>query len=440
MIRALLSICLAAGLLAAPAAAEEIPPHGWSIRYSSNSFYLTRPDLPNIEIAVVDDIRPDLTQAEKFERLKTFFAERARCPSLAKAKTQGGFAGMVADSKGPDVRCHLFAMGHWQEGALQAALVVNNAVEENELLGGVGEGKRIVRQGHVGKAIDEDLRQFFSMRYEMGSKGVSPAEVRQRLTAEGYAGLVPDTHKPQYMLRLKRRGSGDRIDSILYEDLPSMVLFGDPAGGQGVPCVDWDPSLFQPADTGFDFGPRDNCRRWQWRWPDEDKAKGKRPQIRDQGAHKPWLRDFIPFAYGGPRMDIVEAYKPFAKGARLDLVIGIQRKTVIRDVIEGRRPASALEPNALALRGDGRFFAGLVRSATLEGGQTDGPVQGQYYLDGHSITLLLDSGRVIHGFIGWLPYTDAQGKTEQALTHRSAVNLNGHLHSGWCTIQAGNCD
>ena len=440
MKKAILSLCLATGLFAGPAAAEEIPPHGWSIRYSSNSFYLTRADLPKIEIAVVDDVRPDLTEAEKFEFLKGFFAERARCPSLAEAETSASFAGMAADSAGPDIRCHLFAMGHWQEGGLQVALMVNNAVEENKLLGGVGEGKRIVRNGHVGQEIDRDLRQFFSMRHELGSKGVPVAALKQQLTAEGYAGLVPEGHKPQYMLRLKPRVGNDRINSILYEELPSMVLFGTPTGGVGTPCVDWDPGLFEPADTGFSFGPRDRCRRWQWRWPEQDKASGRRPQIRDQGAHEPWLRDFIPFEYGGPRMDIVEAYKPFARGARLDLVVGIQRTTVIRDVVEGRKPVSELEPNALALRPDGRFYAGLVRSATLPGGQTDGPVQGQYYLDGHSVTLLLDSGQVIHGFIGWLPFTGKDGKTETTLTHRSAINLNGHLHYGWCDIRKGVCD
>ncbi|WP_290483143.1 hypothetical protein, partial [Hyphomonas sp. UBA3601] len=65
------SFCVAAGMAvlatALPtASAQDIPMAGWTVEVSPNSIYLTRPDLPGINVGIVSDVRPNLTHEEKF--------------------------------------------------------------------------------------------------------------------------------------------------------------------------------------------------------------------------------------------------------------------------------------------------------------------------------------------------------------------------------------
>ncbi|EAQ98729.1 hypothetical protein [Congregibacter litoralis] len=415
-------------MMLSPAGAQDIPPHGWTIRYSQNSLYLTRPDLPNIRVAVVSDIREELSQDEKFEHVKTFFAERANCPSLAKAETNKAMSGFSARSAGAVARCKLISMAHWVKGGLQTALILNEAVNEDKLLGGIPSRRSISANGYIANAIQQDIVQFFITRYQIAQSKMPIEQVKAQITAEGLASLYPHQHKPQNIVRLTADNGIDAISNALVTGAYALMLFPkrkQDAHATAVPCMQWDAKLFQPYKIESPWHEAQECERWFWKWKDGQKGKGI--EIRTLSRSDPWVsRGFIVENIKKGRLSIGQLYKPFAKGQRLDLKIGGTRNTMHK-IVDGGRALSTLAPYELILLPDGRFMAGTLRASSLPDGKTSGPAQGQYYFDGHAVTLLLDSGHVIYGFAGWLPYKD-----ETNLTFRSIVNINGWIYTTYC--------
>jgi len=416
--------------------AQDIPPTGWTIQYSTNSLYLTRPDLPNISVAVVSDIREELSQEEKFEHVKKFFAERASCPSLAKVETQKAMSGFSAISAGAEARCKLISMGHWVKGGLQTALILNKAVKENKLLGGIPTGDTISGKGYIGNVIHQDIVQFFMTRYQIAQSKMPIEQVKAQMTAEGLASLYPNEHKPQHIVRLTSYNGIDAISHAAVTGAYALMLFPkrkQDAYATAMPCMQWDAKLFQPYKTQAPWHIANKCGRWFWQWKDGEKAKGI--EIRTLTKSDPWVsKDFKLENIEKNRLSIGEMYKPFKKGQRLDLKIGGTRNTM-HQIVEGGRDLSTLAPYELMLLPDGRFMAGTLRASSLSGGKTSGPVQGQYYFDGHAVTMLLDSGHVIYGFAGWLPYKD-----EKELTFRSIVNINGWIYTTYCRDRMKICE
>ena len=394
------------------ATAQEFPPPGWSIRYSTNSFYLTRADLPTIQIAVVSDIRPDLSQDEKFENMKGFFAERAGCPSLANAETTNSFAGYSANSAGAAVRCRLIAMGHWQEGGLQAALMLNEEVRDNAETGGVADEWLLSDEGYVGEKLQQTVVDFFTMRYQIGERGLTVDQVREQLSAEGYATMVPEAHRPVQMRALL---SSDR--SLTSGAVLLYPRRGTAPHGAAVTCADWDPALFEPYLDAFATTPSAACDWFYWRWQDEEQTI---PEFRAPYSES-WNATHLTVPRVNRSYSVGDTYFPFEAGDLPDIRIGVSEE-VAEAVLDGSQPVTDLDPNALVLRPDGRFAAGLVLSATVQGGRTAGPVRGEYSLDGHGVTLLLESGRVVYGVAGWLP---VYPWGSESLESDRVVNLNG---------------
>lgn len=416
--------------------AQEIPPHGWSIQYSQNSLYLTRPDLPNIRVAVVSDVREELSQDEKFDHVKTFFAERADCPSLAKAETTKSMGGFSAKSEGVSARCKLISMGHWVKGGLQSALIMNEGVKEDKLLGGVPTRKTIADDGYTAKAIHQDIVQFLMTRYQIAQSKMPIDKVKAQITAEGLAGLYPSTHKPEYLVRLTSDDGYDAITDARLSGAYALALFpkrDKDAYASAHACMQWDPKLFSPYISETPWHEANNCQRMFWRWVDG--KKGSKVEVRDLSSKSKWLSQGLTVAHiNGKKLSTGALYKPFNKGQRPDLKLGGSRKTMDA-LVSGSRPLSSMHPFELVLRPDGRFMAGTLRASSLSGGKTRGPVQGQYYFDGHAATFLLDSGQVVYGFVGWLPYKD-----EKTLSFRSVLNINGWIYTSYCRDSVKNCD
>lgn len=408
--------------------AQDIPPHGWTIQYSQNSLYLTRPDLPNIRVAVVSDIREELSQDEKFEHVKAFFAERANCPSLAKAETKKAMSGFSAKSAGVVARCKLVSMGHWVKGGLQTALILNEAVNEDKLLGGIPRRRSIPSNGYIANVIHQDIVQFFMTRYQIAQSKMPIEQVKAQMTAEGLASLYPQEHKPQNIVRLTADNGIDAISNALVTGAYALVLFPkrkQDASATAVPCMQWDAKLFQPYKTESPWHEAQACSRWFWQWKDGQRANGI--EIKTLTRSDDWVsKSFQLKNIEKNRLSIGEIYKPFKKGQRLDIKIGGTRNTM-HQIVDGGRALSTLAPYELMLLPDGRFMAGVLRASSLSDGKTSGSAQGQYYFDGHAVTLLLDSGHVIYGFAGWLPYKD-----ETELTFRSIVNINGWIYTTYC--------
>ncbi|WP_300394208.1 hypothetical protein [Henriciella sp.] len=417
------------GLALSFAQAQDIAPPGWTISYSSNSLYLTRPDLPDIRVAVVSDVRPELTQEEKFEFIKTFFTERADCPSLAQAETHKSFAGYSATSAGASARCKLISMGHWEKGGLQSAMILNEAVEENKILGGVPTRGVVSDRGHTAEAIHQDIVEFLMTRYQIAESKTPFEQVRAQITVDGLASLYPQEHKPAHLVRLRADNGLDAITHAGLTGAHALLLFPERQEDSRIsafPCMQWDPAMFDPYDTTRTPWHKDNnCERYVWRWKEGDPANGI--EIRTLSKSAKWFSEHFTLENDEKKkLSIGEFYKPFEAGQRLDLRIGTTRKTMDQ-LLDGRRQLSSLESYGLILQPDGRFMAGTVLSSTLEGGKTSGPVQGQYHFDGHAVTLLLDSGEVIYGFGGWLPY-----ENEETMSYRSVININGWIYTAYC--------
>lgn len=426
------------GLALGHSAAEEIAPHGWSIQYSSNSLYLTRPDLPEIQVAVVSDVRPDLSQDEKFENAKTFFGNRADCPSLASTETQKSFAGYFAASKRPqdgfEPRCKLQAMGHWQEDGLQMALILNHAVHEGAAGTATGSPQNRATETYSVEAISQDITEFMMTRYQLAESGVSTAEIKSQLSPEWFAQQVPQSHKPSYMIRLARKL--DAIETIIGGDLPAVLLFEETLDGEtsrfAIPCADWDPAMFDPSEDGLVARqPLQSCDLRGWNWSNDDRTN---PVVFYKSQEE---RRNAPFVVEANK-NLFEAgyYRPLPRGSNLDLRIGTIQRAGLDGILSGERPLSDLGSHELALLPDGQFLAGSLRSATLENGRIEGPIQGKYHFDGHTVTFVLDSGRVIHGFAGWLenedPLMTPPSETDGILDDNAIININGWIYSSYC--------
>lgn len=407
----------------AAAIPANVPPHGWSIRYSANSMHLTRPDLPDIEVLAVSDIRPDIPQDQKFEAAKTFFADRGKCPALASAQTQRSFAGYSAMDDERSPRCHLIAMGHWKKDGLQVALILKKA-----------SSTRPRKNSYIYQAIVQDVNAFFTLRYQAGNAGKA-----LQPSAEEYAKLVPSDHKPVRMLRLKDGTDvyralvgtlGNEPSPPKMKPVPAVLLFekqDEPSYASR--CLTWDPAMYAP-DSVMPYHAENDCFGFVWRWKEDE--EGKVIETRDVRSAKWDGENIVP---GEPFLETDGLYQPFDKGIRLDLRLGRDREHVSK-VANGTLPISELDPHDLILRPDGKFAAGRLYSATLEGGKTDHPVSGQYYFDGHVVTLRLDSGHVIHGFTGWLPHKVRRdifpSTTEETISFQSAININGWLYFWSC--------
>lgn len=428
-------------LVAATSPANEFPPPGWSINYSTNSFSLTRPDLPGIQISIIDDLRTDLPQAEKFERLKAFFAQRTQTPSLAEAETQNAFAGFSAHSKGPNVRAKLLAMGHWQEGGLQAALVLNRAVEDSIENGGIAQYETLDDEGYLAEKIHMVLVAFLMQRYEIGTHGLPPETVKQNLTPARYAAGIPQDRKPSHMLRLVPQKGSDSIASILYQDAPTLLLFGKGKADtlpRATATNAWDPSLFDPYKKDFFHGTDSPIAAMHWRWKDESKSK---IEIRGDTEKARWRTYYTENDSPINSMRTADAYHPLPSPGPFDLSIAFNPETAA-EIAAGTRPFSELDSREIIFLSNGHFAAGELHSETLPEGKSPGAVVGRYHFDGYNATFVLSSGKVVHGFAGWLPPQDIveNGKSikgsrsgkPQELNECATININGWIYSTYC--------
>jgi len=227
----------------------ELVPAGWTMRTSANSIYFTRPDIPNVQVGFVNDLRPGLSQDQKFEAAKAFFAERAGCPALASAETEKSFGAYTAFDDAQAPRCFLTAMGHWREGGLQVSLILNETPDAGPK---PGDG--------VFEAILEDILQYSMFRYEVGDQ-----EVEVNLPPEAYAKGVDPDHKPVRILSFVDESApflraitaieimnlepGDPIPRRDESFRPLLLFAGSGTGSEqlGSLCTDWDPGLFSPA-------------------------------------------------------------------------------------------------------------------------------------------------------------------------------------------------
>lgn len=399
----------------------EFPPHGWSIAVGKNSFYLRRPDLRHLQVGIVDDVRDGLSHEEKFESAKKFFAERAKCPELASAQTVKSFAGFSATDHPDTPRCYLLAMGHWTKDGLQIALISNTK-------SAVGPKP----DTFTFEAIVEDVAEMFMVRYMSQERGENPNP-----TVQKYANSIPVAHKPVEMMRLSIENNLylEALESLAVahgtdgptrrDYLAEMLLFRvdqETGVGSGTMCADWDPSFFAPG-VYMQYHARNGCKPFAWR--SQPGAVGDAIEVR-RGAGAWTSPEKFALAEKEVAYGRAGRYRPFRKGGAFDLTLG-ESVDRVRKVAAGELPYTALGPRDIALTADGRFMLGRLESSTLVGEETQKPVQGAYYFDGHTVTLLLDGGRVVHGFAGWVPF-----KEESAVPIKVAVNINGVLYYSVC--------
>ncbi|KCZ89473.1 hypothetical protein [Hyphomonas johnsonii] len=408
---------LSCGVAAAQGAPEIVPP-GWAMRVSTNSVYLTRPDMPQIQVAIVNDVRPELTQEEKFESAKAYFADRAHCPALAQAETQGSFAGLFASDDPVRPHCRLIGMGHWVKDGLQMAVIVNS----QPALGPKADS-------YAYQAITQQIVELFTLRYQLSQSDQTPTP-----TAEGYARSIPRGHKPVMIVDMVRSQLTELFMTAAWEPVGNhtAMLFAresDTAPAWGSHCLDWDPTLFAPGDI-LVHDKTGQCLPFLWRWKDgrengtvEARGMGQ-PEWKSLRAFE---ADFNHFDEDS-RIEMVRAYRPFKKGTALDVAFG-EDTSVLKKVAAGTLPAAALGKHDIILAPDGKFIAGTVRSATLPGGKAEGGVTGSYYVDGHAMTLLLDNGHVVEGFAGWLDAAQPAGLAPPVagatFSNSSSLNING---------------
>lgn len=420
-------MAVVAGFLPA-ANAQDIPMAGWTVQVSPNSIYLTRPDLPGINVGIVSDVRADLTQQEKFEYVKGFFAKRADCPSLANSETVTSFAGFSAKSEGPTARCTLISMGHWEEGGLQSALILDEAVKEDKILGGVPSASSAMSVTALSDKIVQDIAEYLMGRYQVAEAGMTGEQVRAAMSAQGLAKRISADHKPVGMVRMVHGRGYDAVTHAGEEETQTLLLFPkrpQDAAASAITCMSWDAALFDPYDVEAPWKKARGCKRFFWR------GSADNLDLKDRSTRKDWSGASLEL--DGRDYRTAETYRKFAKGSALDLRIGLGRAR-FDEILSGSRPMSELQSREILFLPDGRFMAGYVRASSLPGGGTAGPVAGQYHFDGHVVTLLLDSGEVVYGHAGWFP---ANGAT--ALDHRAIVNINGWVYNSFCRDSLNNC-
>lgn len=410
------------------ASAQDVPMAGWSVKVSPNSIYLTRPDLPGINVGIVSDVRPDLTPQEKFDYVKGFFAGRADCPSLANSETKTSFAGFSARSGGPVARCTLLSMGHWEEGGLQSALILDETVKENKILGGVPSGPSAMSISVLSNKIMQEVIEYLMGRAQVSEAGMTGDQVRAAMSAQGLAKRISPDHKPVGMVRMIDGGGFDSVSFAGKEETRTLLLFpkrAQDSAASAITCMNWDAALFDPYEVESPWKDMLGCERYFWRGSPDDL------DLKDLSTGGDWSGASLKrgkFTYRK-----AETYRKFAKGAALDFRIGIGRAR-FDEVLTGDLALSELQPRDILFLPDGRFMAGHVRASSLPGGGTEGPVAGEYNFDGHVVTLLLDSGEVVYGHAGWFP-----GKGASGLDHKAVVNINGWVYTSYCRDSWDNC-
>lgn len=410
------------------ASAQDIPMAGWTVEVSPNSIYLTRPDLPGINVGIVSDVRPNLTHEEKFEYVKGFFAGRADCPSLANAETKTSFAGFSARSGGPVARCTLLSMGHWEAGGLQSALILDEAVKEDKILGGVPSGPSAMSISVLSNKIMQEVIEYLMGRAQVSEAGMTGDQVRAAMSAQGLGKRVSPDRKPVGMVRMIDSGGFDAVSFAGKDETQTLVLFpkrSQDFAASAITCMNWDAALFDPYEVESPWKVMLGCERYFWRGSADDL------DMKSLSRSSDWTG--ASFERGRFTYRKAETYRKFAKGELLDLRIGIGRAR-FDEVLTGNLPLSELQPRDILFLPDGRFMAGHVRASSLPGGGTEGPVAGQYYFDGHVVTLLLDAGEVVYGHAGWFPGEGATGQD-----HRAVVNINGWVYTSYCRDIWKNC-
>lgn len=408
------------GEAAAQAPVPELTPAGWTMRISTNSIYFTRPDIPNVQVAFVNDIRAGLAPAEKFESAKEFFAQSAGCPNLATAETQESFGGLSAFDDAEAPRCSLIGLGHWREGGLQIALVLNEMPSAGPRPG-----------DDVFDGIMTDMVRYAMYRYQVGDTGEEVS-----LPVEAYAGEVSPSDGPSHILNFVDEAEAfeeamTALEILNHESgtpfprrdgaLRPVLLFaasGSPARQLGSLCTDWDPGMFSPAAM-MTYHARNNCQRFEWRW--KDGVENSEVEVKPIAGDWLPLTDHMKAERTGVRA--AEPYRKLYRGRTYDLQISYDPINMGR-VVRGESPITELGPNDAILTSDGRITLGHLESATLPELDPDvgfyRPVTGAYFFAGHVVTIKLDDGRVVHGFGGWLP-----GDGEEEFGKGSTLMING---------------
>jgi len=405
---------------AAQAPVPELTPAGWTMRVSTNSIYFTRPDLPNIQVGFVNDIRPQPDREGKFESAKNVFARSAGCPDLATAETEGSFGGYLAYDDAEAPRCYLVGLGHWREGGMQLALVLNETPSAGPK---PGDG--------VFDAIIRDIVQYALYRGEVGD-----TDQEVSLPVEAFAGNLSPDDGPAHILsfvddeaafaeamtalEILNAEPGDALPRRDTQFRP--VLLFDGSGGSarrfGSLCADWDPGFF-PPDAITRYHADSDCFRFEWRW--KDGAEGGEVEVKPIGGDWMPLTEHLREERGSATAGV--PYRPFYRGRTHDLKLGHLPATLGR-VARGELPITELGPNDAILTADGRIMLGHLEAASLPdpepSGATYRPVAGTYFFAGHLITLKLDDGHVVRGFGGWLP-----GDGEEQPGEGSTLMING---------------
>lgn len=405
---------------AAQAPVRELTPAGWSMRVSTNSIYFTRPDLPNIQVGFVNDIRPQPDPEGKFEAAKEFFAQSAGCPALATSDTEVSFGGYVAYDDAEEPRCYLVGLGHWREGGLQLALVLNQTPSAGPK---PGEG--------VFDAILADMVQYALYRGEVGDTG---QEVD--LPVEAFAGNLSPGDGPTHILSFVDEDAlhaeamaaleilnAEPGDALPRRDMSfrPVLLFaesGSPAQQFGSLCADWDPGFFSPGAITV-YHSANDCFRFEWRW--RDGMEGEDVEVKPIGGDWMPLTEHLREERGSATAGV--PYRTFYRGRTYDLSVGHRPPTLDR-VARGEIPITELGPNDAILTSDGRIMLGHLEAASLPGLDPAvapyRPVAGTYFFAGHLVTIKLDDGHVVRGFGGWLP-----GDGEEQPGEGSTLMING---------------
>ena len=353
---------------------------GWTLLQNGNEYTYTRPDLKDVTIFVKrsNGAEPKIL----FENLVKSTASKYNCPSLTviphdqKGKNEKHWQ-LLAKSPEKTPKCHLTG-GSFAPNSILSSLVVNARKDE-----------KLIHAKRAQESI-EIVTKATLMNEAISQFAKKSGEGLPKKTAKTYAIGIPKSGKPVKILEYYT-GKFAFIGNYKY-----MLLF---ANGQAKFCSDWDPGFMHNKSLLFyDFVPI--CSSLEWRY--KGGKEGKEIELK---RHPNWTSSAKYHDYERTKTDI----HPFKKGETFDLTI-VANKAIAAKVKSGQLPPSALKKWEAIFTKDGQFFIGHLDSATIpkpketSQGYTN-PASGEYYFNGHVMTLILDrgyrKGHIVHGFVGW---------------------------------------
>lgn len=366
-----LGLCVAL-LLTLPAIAQSIttpPPAivgltGWWPDDADDRVTLTRLDLPGVSLTTWVEQPSDTPPIERMQNAIRHTADRYDCPELLDAKPEGADAMFMVADRPKDAAVRLYGLFH-PSGRMRCVAVVDT--------GGTFAKAPQLEQRVIGLAF------MYLVLWQDVEPGGSPA----RPPIGQLARRMPESHRPDKVLHYGPPASdkpswGDVFRSMISKPVPVFTQ-ADRAITQG---GSYDLALFGPQHGEL-------LEAQQTTLEPIDGLDERLEKL----EHAP------------------PDYRPFERGAAL-------RFGPIAD--NGGTP----DPNTLGVRQavftpDGRFAMGMLEHPNLSdrltaAGEIPG-LQGEYFVDGHVMTLRVDGneltpdGHVIHLITAWRP---ADGQTE----------------------------